>query len=285
MITKSKIRNVEQYLPPSLKSFRLVSPELTPEVKARLRISSYPDGAKFLPLGIGPVSNFNADGSWKILKDRPKEIRYIMTRLWTWKDWHKRWHSRYVDVYRECYPRERIPCPAEELIVLRNKVYSDIIFSNDTIKAKHCINLFLELFGSCDFVNADFTEPVKIQHVNFRLLPPGAYPFERIKHWAKLYARKCEPIGLIQERLEVFEHAHPLSRIEGEGGYWGYIGFQYKNFLILDNMRYGNAIYVFPPNAEKIISRSKKEVLDGNLHIARIPHTADWKNKIKQYLN
>ena len=285
MIVKSRIKNVKHYLNPRLESFRIVSPEINSYIRQKLHIGSYSEGSKFLPLGIGPVSSFNSDGSWKILKNQPKERRYVMTRLWTWKDWSKREHSRYVDIYRDCYPRKRIPAPSEELIFLNNKLYSDIISAKDTERIKHCINLFLELFGSCDFVNVDFEEPIHIKQKNFILLPSGENPFERLEHWKKLYPRKCEPISLIQERLEFFQKANPVLTIEGTGGYWGYIGFQYKNFLILDNMHYGNAIYVFPANAEDIISLSKKEVLDGNLHIARILHSTDWKIKIKQYLN
>lgn len=284
MITKSKVRSVEQYLPPSLKSFRLVSPELTPEVKAKLRIGSYPDGAKFLPLGIGPVSKFNTNGSWSLLKDRPKEIRYVMTTHWECTDWHGQHHEGDSDVYRECYQRQRICPPSEELVLLNNRVYSDILREADQERIKHVINLMLELFGACDFVKPDFTEPVKIKQKNFDLLPAGEYPFERVRHLIGENSQNNRAIRFLEERFKFFKDANPTTLVIGRGGYSGYVGFQYGKYLILDNTSYGNAIYVFPANSDLILSYTKKEILDGNLQVDRIQHTKDWCDRAKQYL-
>lgn len=284
MIAKSKVRNVEQYLIPGLKSFRLVSPELTPEVKAKLRIDAYSDGDKFLPLTIGPVSKFNAEGGWVSLKDQPKENRYVMTVHWQWKDWHGRHYEAEKDVYKDCYQRWRILPPSEELILVNNRAYSDVLNETDKERIKHVINLMLELFGGCDFVQSDFTVPVEMKQKNFELLPPGEYPFERIKRLIEDDPRKKREICLLEERFQFFQNANPTTIVVGCGGYRGYVGFQYKQYLILDNKWYGNAIYVFPANTDLILSYTKKEILDGNLHIDRIQHTKDWCERAKQYL-
>ena len=284
MITKSKIRSAEKYLVPGLKSFRLFSPELTPAVKTKLQIDSYANGDKFLPLVIGPVSRFNADGGWLPLKDQPKENRYVVTVYWRWKDWHGKHYEAEKDVYKNCYQRKRILPPSEELILVNNRVYSEVLNETDKGRVQHVINLMLELFGGCDFVQPDFTVPVKIKQKNFELLPPGEYPFERIKRLIEDDPRKKREICLLEERFQFFQNANPTTIVIGCGGYRGYVGFQYKQYLILDNKWYGNAIYVFPANTELILSLTKKEVLEGHLHIARIPHTQGWQKNIEPYL-
>ena len=153
MITKSKIQNVEIYLAPNLETFRIVSPELTSEIKTKLQLDKYLDNTKFLPLVVGPVSRFNANGAWKKLKDLPKETRYVMTVHWECTDWHGNLHAGDSDVYRECYQRKRILPPSEELILNNNKVYSDVLNKTDKERIKHIMNLMLELFGKCDFEN------------------------------------------------------------------------------------------------------------------------------------
>lgn len=284
MITKSKIRNVEQYLVPGLKSFRLVSPELTPAVKTKLQIDSYANGDKFLPLVIGPVSKFNADGGWLPLKDQPKENRYVVTVHWRWKDWHGKHYEAEKDVYKNCYQRKRILPPSEELILVNNRVYSEVLNETDKGRVKHVINLMLELFGGCDFVQPDFTVPVKIKQENFELLPAGEYPFERVRHLIGENSQNNRAIRFLKERFEFFQRANPTTLIVGRGGYRGYVGFQYGKYLILDNTSYGNAIYVFPANTDLILSYTKKEILDGNLQVDRIQHTKDWCDRAKQYL-
>lgn len=284
MITKSKIRSVDQYLVPELKTFRVVSPELTPAVKTKLQIDSYADGDKFLPLPIGPVSKFNANGGWFLLKDQPKENRYVVTVHWQWKDWHGKHYEDEKDVYKDCYQRKRILPPSEELILVNNRVYSAVLNETDKWRVKHVINLMLELFGGCDFVQPDFTEPVRIKQKNFELLPPGEYPFERIQHLIDADPQRKRDICFLEERFNFFRKANPTMLIVGRGGYHGYVGFQYKKYLILDSRWYGNAIYVFSANTELILSLTKKEVLDGHLHITRIPHTQDWQKNVELYL-
>jgi len=284
MITKSKIKNIKEYIPHGLKSFRLVSPELTPLEKSKLQIADYTDGAKFLPLAIGRISRFNAYGGWLLLKDRPKEHRYVMTLHWERTDWHGKHHEGASDVYKDCYQRKRILPPSEELLLLHNRVYSDILKSTDENRVKHVINLMLELFGACDFVEPNFTEPVHIKQKNFELLPAGEYPFERIQHLLGGDFHQNWAIRFLKDRFEFFQKNKPSLLIVGCGGYRGYVGFQYKKYLVLDNRRYGNAIYVFLANAEEITRYTKKEILDGQLHIARVPHTQDWQKNIEPFL-
>jgi hypothetical protein len=284
MITKRKIRNVEKYLVHNLESFRIVSPELTSEIKTKLQLDKYTNNSKFLPLAVGPVSKFNAKGSWIILKDLPKETRYIMTTHWECTDWHGNHHEGDSDVYKDCYQRKRLPPPSEELILRNNKVYSDVLNITDKDRIKYNINLMLELFGECDFVKPDFTETIKIIRKNFELLPAGEYPFEKIRPLIEGNSQDNRAIRFLKDRFKFFQEAKPTTLVIGYGGYRGYVGFQYNKYLILDNTTYGNAIYVFPANTDLLLSYTKKEILDGNLHVDRIQHTKDWCVRVKKYL-
>lgn len=284
MISKHSVRKAENYLPPTMESFRLVSSELNLATKAKLNIDKLPNDAQFLPPIVGPVSRFNAEGLWRPLHDQPKETRYVMGRLWTWTDWGGHEHSKYVDIPRLCYQRKHIAPPSEELLLKNNKVYSTVLNKKEIERTKHCINLFLELFGQCNFVQADFSEPVSIQNVNFEILKPGEHPFDRIKQFLQKNPKGYEAAGLIKERFQFFEQARPKKVIYGKMGYHGYVGFQYEKFFVFDNIKYGNAIYVFDTDSSAVISLTKKEILNGNLQIARIPHISNWKLAVEKFL-
>ena len=62
---------------------------------------------------------------------------------------------------------------------------------------------------------------------------------------------------------------------------------EYKshNLLILENMHYGNATYIFEGSFEENRFRylTKKDILDQNLHINRIIHDSSWQQDIESY--
>ena len=83
------------------------------------------DGQTVLPAILGPTSRFNAEGKHVVLKDRPKESRYIRTVRWRWKQWAGRYGNEeredFRDIWRDCYQREFIPPPAIELTCVESE--------------------------------------------------------------------------------------------------------------------------------------------------------------------
>lgn len=281
---KTRINNIVPYLPHNLKKFRIVSSGNVSNGTQKMKLKHLADGDLFIPSVVGPHTHFNAEGAFTVRKDLPKENRYVTNRYWTWRDWGGHEHSSIVDIYRDCYPRDKIDAPGEEFLFLKNKIYSRILDSDERDAIKHIANMFLEIFGEFDFVDENFAVPLTTQKVNFEILPPGEYPFEKIKEWIKKSPKGHEDLIVIKDRLSFFEDAKPNLSIIGLGGYQGYIGYQFGKHLVFDNTRYGNAIYVFNIDAKKFIGLSKKQILDERLHLDRVVHAKGWKHQVKKYL-
>lgn len=123
-IDKHYIHNVDRYLAtvPRGSSFR-IAVAITDDLAPRLARASFPPmretGSTVLPAVVGPVSRFNAEGGWRIRRDLPKESRYVRSVWWRWRQWAGRHqyedHEDTRDIYRDCYPRERIDPPSAEL--------------------------------------------------------------------------------------------------------------------------------------------------------------------------
>jgi len=121
------------------------------------------------PPEFGPVSEFNAEGTYEIHRDRRKETCYRQV-VWRWQEWRGRYdrveRSKIVDVPYKRYPRTFIPPPGIELTVATGATGDTIIATpsiefttSKTRDLLHRINLFLEIFGECSIL----TE--RLQHI------------------------------------------------------------------------------------------------------------------------
>jgi len=258
-------------------------------------------GQSILPsANFGPVSLFNAEGKYKIHKDRPMETAY-RTVEWHWKEWRGRYdkvdQSKFVDVPYKRYPRTFIKPPSVEFMVyLANSgeqlIISPIIKFDENNKEKiiHTINLFLEIFGECQFFtrNLDVIIKLPLKRLNWRILPPGEMPWPKLKEEIKPLVNNA-PKGnqaVIKHRLEKITKYNPDFAAIGEGGFKGYIvlGFEQKNIYTLESLYYGNATYIFGEKWEDLSKKTKAEILSQNLQINRIIHREGWDNKIDNLL-
>lgn len=147
--------------------------------------------AKGLVLNTGPLN-----------KETPKEKRYIRTVRWRWKQWVGRDQTEEKeeerDIYRECYARDYTMPPAVEVTFTQYQgidlIISPILVNTaeDKGTAKHIINLFLELFGACELRYNDLKEFVtlKTHRVNWKMLPPGEYPWPRVEAYVSHMIRQ-----------------------------------------------------------------------------------------------
>ena len=231
LIQQRSVRSIDRYVRGLLPGevIRVVTP-LGERDLTSLGFSSCPDiGDTILPTIVGTVSRFNAEGKELVRKDLPKEPRYITTLEWTWEQWCGGGNTETVtenrDIFRDCYPREQVPPPSEELTRLQ-AVDGPVIASRefhlsepDLSQLKHVVNLFLELFGQCEIRRADLTQfmPMTLKRVNWHLLPPGEYPFERVKrHTEELVAGKDARYGnVILNRQAFITKYNPDQTFEG----------------------------------------------------------------------
>lgn len=255
------------------------------------------DGATILPAIVGRVTRFNSEGKWVIHRDQPKESRYIGTRVWRWTQWNGEEQEDYADYYRDCYPRSLIDPPSVQVTIVsvngRTLIASPTLSvaadGNDDIK--HVINLFLELFHECDVVSQDIQQyqPPQLIRVNWKLLPPGEYPWEVLEPHIERALQNTSDDGkaVIEDRAETIRAYDPTRIFVGQGGFGDYLAYEFeqRGIVILEAIRRDNALYVFGQDWEAVSQLTKAQVLTGNLHLHRIIHSSGWKAQVAQLMN
>ena len=298
-IQMTRIVNVEKYLsaiPPNAEFSVVIEVNQTlPEKLAAVGFSDSPDdGDTILPQIHGPISRYNAEGKWVIRRDLSKEPRYIRTVRWQWKQWSGQdteEHEDFRDIWRDCYPRELIPPSSIELTYRRYQgrefvTTRNLVNNPDSASLnRHAINLALELFGNCDLaIGSNFEKIPEIKRVNWRFLPPGKYPWDKLApHLEHRLSRANDGTKLvILDRQETIKFYQPDELYVGEGGFSDYIGYVFKdrNIVVLESIQRDNAIYVFGEGWDRFSSLTKAEIISGNLHRGRIVHAKGWKQKL-----
>jgi hypothetical protein len=246
---------------------------------------------------VGPRTRFNAHGRYHLRRDLPLESRYINTIEWTYEKWNGKGPTQTVieskDIFRDCYQRDFEAPPSEELIVigtgadqlLVSRELAPGIDSGEQIS--HIVNVFLELFGSCEIRLADLANLLALPHVrrvNWTMLPPGNYPWSAIEgHISNvLNGRAPRTLNPILARQRKLEGKGPAEIYVGNGGFRGYLAYVFpsKGVAILECVKLENATYVFNMNWPTASQLSKAEVITGSLHRDRIIHSEGWDAKI-----
>ncbi len=251
------------------------------------------EGESIIPSPAGPASTFNANGREIVRKDLPKISQSRM--VWsTWNDWHGNPHSGMQIRSQQVYQRELVPPPEEYLTIMRGESGPVVAsrFLDRSVDGEeeiiHVINLFLELFGSLEITSVDLksSRSLVVKRLNWRVLPPGEFPFERAKsELADFLDRVEERVRpVVQSRIESVTQYKPDFVAVGVGGFREYVvfGFQSRNIYVLESPTLGNATYVFKNNWAELSVLSKKEILDGALHEARLVHNHRWAGALRQ---
>ncbi len=274
-----------------LPEFRLVSPSLTDATARSIGFDGIPGvGDSILPLVIGPATEFNARGKEVVRRDLPKETKSRMIYT-SWKDWHGQTHDGVQTRDYEVYPRDLVTPPEEFLTAMRKggtTVAASRIVRNDESEADvvHLLNLFLECFGEFELVAPDLTEPTLVRKVNWRVLPPGQYPFERARQALDDYLRGLseEDRETVTPRIRAITRHSPDFIAVGLGGFSDYVvfGFTARRRFVFESPNTGNATYVFRNEWEQISQLSKREIIQDGLHEARLVHNTRWHTSINE---
>ncbi|MGB0958829.1 MAG: hypothetical protein ACPGVK_01150, partial [Halocynthiibacter sp.] len=86
----------------------------------------------------------------------------------------------------------------------------------------------------------------------------------------------------VRERIDFFEEYEPLAYLRGHGGFGSYFGAQFADdFVVFENLRYGNAIYVLYENWVEVSQRSRLDLLrNQDAHFDRVIHTEGWQSRL-----
>lgn len=302
MITKKRIRSLGSYLKGIEPGTEVMAGLTDPsDHEARLRDIGFSIplevGESLLPPSLGPVTTFNAEGGEIVHRDQPME-EATQQREWTWTEWRGPYdrveRSRIVDIPYKRYPRTPIPPPAHELTVVVDPNGKRIVvgpafpYTDENEKALiNEINVFLELFGECDTLDASYGPliGVNLKKLNWRVLPPGEMPWEQL-------SEQLEPVidrmskgnrPPAWHRTEFLNNLGATSHAVGQGGFTGYIvfGFPEKNLYLFESLYYGNATYVVGEDWERLSQMTKAEILSRDLHRDRIIHNEGWEARAR----
>lgn len=299
-IQRSRIINLDRYLGGlAAEQFHVVH-DFAAVPEARRTAIGFParlaDGDAITPAALGSVSRFNSEGRWTVHRDRPKESRYIRTSFWQWQTWDGAHHDAFADIYRNCYPRTQVLPPSVQLtyrVADGRALLTSPLLSNKPAGRdhnKHVINLFLEMFGSCTLAGEDVAVPLAIptRQVNWRFLPPGRYPWDRLK---KVLEHKLRVVAsgthlVIMDRQDTLQRYRPDEVYVGEGGFSDYVGYVFRSrgLVILESIQRDNALYVFGNGWERCSQMTKAEIIGDRLHRDRIIHTQGWKDRLHNLL-
>ena len=246
----------------------------------------------------GRYSKYNALGREIILRHLPMVTASYSADVPNFGDWSNGSHD--ITWTREVYQREYwMPKHLNINIDLLEQIEGEFMFkfSLDTTLSKqdkhfmddllyHC-NVLQENVGLCDVFSAESTdsEYVDTLYVDWDLLPPGSRNID--SNVSIITGTVRNPNSNldkeIRERMEFFETLNLQTYIRGKNKFSQYFGAVLKSGLvILENVRYGNAIYIFKRDWEDFSKLSRTELLGmRSTDIIRILHTNNWKNNVK----
>lgn len=252
-------------------------------------------GISILPLSIGRYSDFNAFGREIIRRDREKET-VTHQRWWRRKDWGGYEHEGAIDYDVERHPREFVPPPDIELVI-GGTDEAKIIYSGPFTKNReseeiilHTINLYLELFGECDFVTKDLElmRAPSIVRMNWSVLPEGEYPWEVSKNVLENVIQMASTYPeIVRDRFKAISQHVPDFIATGNGGFTGYVvfGFKRKELFVLDSIFINDATYIFEKNWQQLSQYTKAEILRGDHQNYQFGHKKGWHGSIGEILS
>lgn len=246
----------------------------------------------------GRFSKANIEGLEKTKKDLPKILKdiYCGDRP-IYGDWSKGsfplWQTR------EVYRRDFIPPKEVELeISLVEKKEDSYILKfaiNQVINRRtpnfeqelfYNLNLLQESIGSIDVFEStatleEYSAQIKVDWV---ILPPGTVD-EVVKKIieSKIGSITPEQESTIKERVTQISKFKPTAYISGGDNFLRYFGAKFgDDFVVFENVRYGNAIYVMYENWEELSKKSRTDLLTGfEESFERIVHKEGWKEKLE----
>lgn len=257
-------------------------------------------GETVLPKPAGKVSEYNAEGTHIVHRDRPMETAYRQME-WTWEQWsgpYTETQARIVDVPYKRYPRTFVEPPSVELTVAevpgREKVVvsEPVPYDDEHVDALlHRVNLFRELFGEAALLTEEL-EPftrTEVRRLNWEILPPGELPWERLQRRLRpILDRMGERTGpAVEHRLRLLtEEREPDFTAVGRAGFHGYIIFGYEStgLYVVESLHYGNATYVLGQDWARLSQMTKAEILRADLQEDRIIHREGWDGRVRGLL-
>jgi hypothetical protein len=249
-----------------------------------------------LPRTRGLFAARNLDGWVEKRKDLPKEQREISSMAPDWNSNGYHTVSRTIEAWPLQHHSARLNTISATVLeqlrdgaLVKFRVDQPLSRESDSfaIDLKFNIRFLKEAVGAANVFDADLSDEefAKIQTVDWEMLPAGSG--DRVL--AQLATRRgvsAERVRVAGERLRTIERLGHDGFIVGTGRFSNYFGAKFGQRLVaLENLEYGNALYVFEENWEQLSKLSRSELVhrrDPQVH--RIPHVSGWQSVIRKLL-
>ncbi|ARU45172.1 hypothetical protein [Corynebacterium silvaticum] len=247
----------------------------------------------------GKWSRYNIDGRLFVRKDLPKVKKLIGGwQVPNFGDWKHGSHTHYSTrkvFQKEIWYAKQLPIlidvqdPEDGKVIIGFRV--DHVFDRRELDERDLhlaasllrenINAHVSIVSS----KLSVTDWLNDQQVTWELLPKGEASFTRVL--TLLNPTPGSPrLKTMQNRYEVVNGFHPSATIVGKGQFSRYFGFKFReNLIVLENLDYGNALYVMYEDWTNLSRRSRIDLLsDSKADYVRIIHKKGWENRLKDTL-
>jgi len=244
----------------------------------------------------GTWARRNALG-WEIIRtDLSKVTKTFSHESPNWGDWYNGSHEVIFEreVYqRDVFPGQGLTITAKVLKTSDDEITMsfelDRVFSrvpDDPRELLFALNIFQESVGHSavkptDLPADSFIGSLKI---DWEILPIG----ERDKILEHINARLAPSPSeskIIEDRLDLLLSMKPRNLVTGTSNFARYVGAQFSDeFVVFDNIRYGNAIYAMFEDWERLSRMTRVDLLKSNENFERIVHRQGWKAKLKTFV-
>lgn len=256
-------------------------------------------GAVLPDFANGRWSKYNLDGRLHLRRDLPKVEKVIGGwEVPNFGDWSRGSHIHFSTrkvFKKEIWYAKQLPIlidieePQDGQVTIGFRV--DRVFDRTKLDKQDlhlAISLLRENIGSHASVvssSLSVADWLSDQRVTWELLPRGESGFARIL--TRLKKDSDSPRAkAMQDRYNAVKQFHPGAEIIGEGEFSRYFGFQFReDLVVLENLDYGNAMYVMYEDWASLSRRSRIDLLsDPNANYYRIVHRSGWENLLKALL-
>jgi len=275
---------------------KLRLPELGLNINnGELSIPAYP---VYPSVGFGSVCKENIEGREIVDKESPKVAKqvYLGDRP-IYGDWSNGsfdlWQTRMVyrkilvqpkglsltftcEGYDEVRKTWKLTASINPVLDRKSKNFdSDLLFS---------LSLLREVVKKVDIFPSDIstTEIASIQVVSWEIFPPGQRDLKS-EVLRKIANKSEQEQKIILDRAGTIERLHPAQYVIGSGLASNYYGALFADdFVVFENLDYGNATYLLYDNWQELSRLSRTQLLNGKDNFDRLIHGPNWEKSLKE---
>lgn len=225
----------------------------------------------------GKFSRANLEGLEKKRTDLPKISKEFSHEAPNWHGYGTHTVSRSRDVFRkDFYPPKEVELKIEQ--IEKREHGFKIKFSIEQVINRRTPNFEKELLYNLNILQenvgmidvfpsiATLADYAKTVYIDWEILPPGTVDDIVAALLKNRSEQSITPnqIKIMRERIGSMSKLKPVAYIKGMTGFLRYFGAKFgDDFVVFENIKYGNALYLMYDSWEELSKKSRTELLNG----------------------